>query len=339
MGNTLNNTRTADFHEQGVEWVRRNQHLKAIKCFLQQLEIKPQVKTYKNLAIIFQRRKKFTEAIKYLRLALALEPSKVSTLKQLGCLYKKTNAYTDAIDCYKKALVLTPEDEKLTYILAALTQSKMPVRAPFDYIESIFDELSKIFDQHLVENLDYRIPDKLAQLIIDVINPADKSLSILDLGCGTGLSGVPLLPLTNTLIGVDASAEMLNKARDRNIYDRLIQQDLFRLDQSQLPTVINLVVAADVFVYIGDLSPVFLLTRNVLADGGFFCFSVEQDNTVNYKLHKTMRYTHSEHYLKMLADDFGFTVRALMQTTIRKERGRPVDGCIVLLENQNQPPN
>jgi predicted TPR repeat methyltransferase len=68
----------------------------------------------------------------------------------------------------------------------------------------------------------------------------------------------------------------------------------------------DLAVAADVFVYIGDLSQVFRGVRGALRDGGLFGFSVEASDGEEFALRSTLRYAHSVPYLEKLAGDHRF---------------------------------
>ena len=60
------------------------------------------------------------------------------------------------------------------------------------------------------------------------IGPPQPVYDILDAGCGTGLCGVLLKPLARSLTGVDLSASMLKKAKQRGIYDRLVEDEITR---------------------------------------------------------------------------------------------------------------
>ena len=50
---------------------------------------------------------------------------------------------------------------------------------------------------------------------------------------------------------------MIEQARAKNLYDRLVAADLVEFLHGEPAVSADLAVAADVFVYIGDLEPVF----------------------------------------------------------------------------------
>jgi predicted TPR repeat methyltransferase len=152
----------------------------------------------------------------------------------------------------------------------------------------------------------------------------------VDLGCGTGLSGARFRPLARTLTGVDMSAKMLEVARQRQIYDHLVCGELVEFLQAQARAH-DLAVAADVFVYIGDLAPVFHEVRRALSDGGLFGFSVEAGEERDFALRSTLRYAHSAAYLRRLAGDHGFVLETIDTTVIRQDGGDDVVGHIAML--------
>ena len=93
------------------------------------------------------------------------------------------------------------------------------------------------------------------------------------------------------------------------------------------------VFAADTFIYIGDLAPVFAGVAGSLAPDGVFAFSIEVAETGTFELRPTGRFAQSETYVRGLAEFHGFTVKAFVPTTIRVENGQPVAGAIFVLIN------
>ncbi|MGH6862622.1 MAG: SAM-dependent methyltransferase, partial [Phyllobacterium sp.] len=68
-----------------------------------------------------------------------------------------------------------------------------------------------------------------------------------------------------------------------------------------------------------------------LAPDGLFAFSVEshagEDELI---LQPSLRYTHSEAYLRRLLDEQAMTLLSLTRETIRLDRGDPLQGLIVV---------
>ena len=71
----------------------------------------------------------------------------------------------------------------------------------------------------------YAQPGRAADALVR-LNP-DRSISVLDVGCGTGLSGLALRAAGYEVIeGCDFSAEMLKRAEETDVYGRLFHADL-----------------------------------------------------------------------------------------------------------------
>lgn len=87
-----------------------------------------------------------------------------------------------------------------------------------------YDRWSKVYDQDLVEG-EYQQPTRCAQTLYNQVQNTD--IKILDVGCGTGLSGLALKDAGyEHLDGCDLSQGMLDKATQLNIYDRLFTCNL-----------------------------------------------------------------------------------------------------------------
>ena len=169
-------------------------------------------------------------------------------------------------------------------------------------------------------------------LLFDAIAPFAPAgnLDVLDLGCGTGLFGPQLRPLARTLTGIDLSSNMLKKAEQRRLYDHLICGDIAEFLETQSHA-FDLAVAADVFVYIGDLSRVFRGVRGALRDGGLFGFSVEATDEGDFVLRTTLRYAHSVPYLEKLARDHRFVLERVEARVIRQEHEVDVNGYLAVM--------
>jgi predicted TPR repeat methyltransferase len=113
---------------------------------------------------------------------------------------------------------------------------------------------------------------------------------------------------------------------------------LDHLRQAAAP--VDLVVAADVFIYVGALDEVFAQVARVMPPGGFFCFSAEQSGpgaTAGFELLPSLRYAHDEGYVRRLADTHGFDVARLAHETVREEQRQPIAGMFVHLRRVDRP--
>jgi predicted TPR repeat methyltransferase len=205
------------------------------------------------------------------------------------------------------------------------------------YVRALFDRYADRFDQDLVGKLGYAAPD-LLRSAVDRVMPAAAGLRILDLGCGTGLAGVTFKPLASRLAGVDLSPRMVEKARQRRLYDELTVGDVVEA-MERAPAGWDLLVAADVLVYIGDLAPVFGAAARALPPGGHFAATLERlpDQPValadeTFMLGATRRYAHSEQYVRATAEAAGFLIRLMEPCSPRREKGMPVPGLLFVAE-------
>lgn len=103
------------------------------------------------------------------------------------------------------------------------------------------------------------------------IEPDEAGLNILDLGCGTGLCGELLCAMSRKLIGVDLSSGVLEVAREKEKYDELVEQEVVAY-LNECGQSFDVIVAADLLVYLGDLSSLFAAAQAVLTGGGLFVF-------------------------------------------------------------------
>ena len=160
-----------------------------------------------------------------------------------------------------------------------------------------------------------------------------RGLNVIDLGCGTGLCGPLFRNIAARLVGVDLSSRMLEKARERHVYDELREADIIDALQNSA-NAFDLVLAADVFVYVGDLAPVFAACNKASRQGGLFAFSVESVESGNYVLRASGRYGHSLCYIRELAGKHGFDIATVRETMIRKEGQQPIPGHVFVLNKK-----
>ncbi len=219
------------------------------------------------------------------------------------------------------------------FLLAALGQGVAPDRAPAGYVRDLFDQFAPRFEAELTGRLGYRTPELLAALLATAgVLPA-KRLLVLDLGCGTGLSGVALAPFARQLEGLDLSPRMLAEARRRGLYHALHQADLEEFLPTR-PAGFDLVAAADVLNYLGDLGPALAGLAVALAPGGLAAFSVEAAAGPAFSLGEAMRYRHDPGHLAALAAAAGFATRARQDVVLRQEKGADVEGALFLIQRQ-----
>jgi predicted TPR repeat methyltransferase len=266
---------------------------------------------------------RFDEALAAYDLAPSLAESWLGRARTLKHLQRRD----EAVAAYREALARGGDAEVISFSLAALDAAPAPPVAPTRLIVGAYDQHADHYDRHMVDVLKYRIPEH----VMGALGPLPaRALDVLDLGCGTGLMGARVRPFARTLIGVDLSSQMLRIARERQIFDKLACMELLAFVRTQRAC-FDLVLAADVLVYFGDLSDVFAAVGNALRAGGRFGFSVESDPDRDFVLKPSLRFAHSEAHLRRRAQDHGFRVQALASKPLRSEAGSNVMGHVAVL--------
>jgi len=242
-----------------------------------------------------------------------------------GSLHKDLGQPEAALAALQRATELDPADALAAWLLASLRGARdaaTPPLPPPGYVEALFDGYAAGFEQHL-ETLEYRAPELLLPGLVD-----RRYATALDLGCGTGLVGRLVRPLAERLEGLDVSGAMVEQARTTSAYDALHTAELLTHLRQRPAASLDLVLAADVFIYLGDLDPVFAAVRRVLAPGGVFAFSVEAAPAgAAVALLPTARYAHGRVHLEALAARHGFVqTRTPEAATLRLEQRQPVPG-------------
>ncbi|WP_275788400.1 class I SAM-dependent DNA methyltransferase [Pararhizobium gei] len=271
--------------------------------------------------------------------ALELAPDWAAGWFRLSDYEEKSGRKEAAVEALRKVLALNPGDMFGAGLkLAVLGAMETPAGPSSLYVAQLFDDYADRFDRALVEKLDYTVPEKLSELV--VAHRGEKRFSCaVDLGCGTGLFGERIRARTDRLEGFDLSANMLSKARDKGIYDRLAEADLslppescglFDGNDSKSHRA-DLVSSADVLMYLGSLDAVFAIAEHLLSGGGLFAFSVEDAGEAGeFILRPSLRYAHSKAYVESLCNRFGLTVLEARATIIRNDGGKPVQGILFL---------
>lgn len=217
-----------------------------------------------------------------------------------------------------RARDLSPQSGVVAHLLNSLSGKTSP-RAPESYVAWLFNTYAAHFDTHLAR-LAYQGPDMLRQLALRADWPEDTSRRFLDLGCGTGLSGLPFTSYAAQLDGIDLSAGMLNQARRRGIYTDLHHGEIHAVLGTLPAATYDVVLAADTLIYIGDVAELFSLVARSLKPGGSFLFTVESGER-GFTLTSSGRYSQADEYLRTCARGL-FDCVDRLEATIRIEAGQ-----------------
>ncbi len=303
---------------------------RAVECFTEAADLAPDdPEPLRNLGHAWFAQDRFIDAAAAYRRLLGRHPEDANAWSALGF----TLVHLDLADAAARSFALAvrhdPSDEEARHLLAAL-EGRTTRRAPDDYVRGLFDRYADRYDRHLQGRLAYRVPELLHGLVEDVLAPAAGSLRIADLGCGTGLAGAVVADRASRLVGIDLSPKMLEHARGRGCYDELVEASIEDWLEGTREA-FDLVLGADVFIYVGALDRVLPRIREILRPGGSLAFSTECAHGADYELRSTGRYAHSLPYLDRLAAAAGLELVERRPTVIRVERERPLTGHLTLL--------
>jgi len=318
----------------GITLHSLGRYAEALDCYSRAIEIKPDfVQAFFNRGISYNRLQEFEHAVTDFELATGFQPDYPRAWFYLGNSLRQLNQSGLAIAAYRRARSLGADPEQIDFLLATLGAATVPDAPPASYVSELFDQYADHFDAHLTQVLQYAVPELIATMLTPhlPVEPID----CLDLGCGTGLCGPLLRRHAGTLTGVDLSQNMLDQAARHKLYDRLICAEitdfLFQSEQQ-----FDLITAADVLVYLGDLNPLMQGVGKALRDQGLFCFSVEHLNndrsSADYILQTSARYAHSERYLRQLAHQHHLALVGVQQHTGRRENQNKSAALLVLLQ-------
>jgi predicted TPR repeat methyltransferase len=236
-----------------------------------------------------------------------------------------------AVDAFTQALAHDPQDSQGARLrLARLGAADQPAQPPQAYVRDLFDQYAARFETHLVKDLAYRAPSVLRDAITRAA-PERRFAHVLDLGCGTGLMAKEMADLCDEIAGVDLAPAMAAKARASGLYAEVEADDLLVFLNGRTPASADLVVAADVFVYCGELDAIFGAVRRVVKEQAVFAFTLQRGAEGDYRLGEDLRYAHTPAYVARLAAAHGFALASCDEVSVRQDRGQPVPGLSVVL--------
>lgn len=315
---------------RAIALTRLGQGVESIALFRRAIELEPDsFHIHRSLAACLHALARHEEAIVEYNRALEIRHEETPRL-ELAVAYEQMDRHDMALKIWEEIAVDFPDSPIVAYQIAALRGEDPPPLSPAAYTAQLFDSYAETFDDHLLNRLEYRAPGVLAKAVAPHLGTQRPDM--LDLGCGTGLCGEEFRGKVGYLAGVDLSPGMIEKARERKIYDELLVEDIITMmDQSERR--FDLIMAGDVLEYLGELSGVYQAAHRILKPGGIFSFSVEEmEGEGTYRLEKTRRYTHSAQYLRDLAKTHQFEEKSLNQEVIRRQMEIDVTGLIVVLQ-------
>jgi predicted TPR repeat methyltransferase len=262
----------------------------------------------------------------------------------LGAIRDRLGDTGGAIAAFAQARDADPEDYHGARLqLARLGAGDNAPAMTETYVRRLFDQYAARYDASLTERLHYRGPALLHDAVEAAMGAAGRPMrfgAMLDLGCGTGLGGAAFRPFVDRLVGIDLSPAMIAQAETKGLYDRLVSASIedFLAGEIADGGTYQLVLAADVFVYVNDLAPIVAAIARVLAPDGLLAFTVETHSGDGVKLLPTLRYAHGEAYVRHALENAALSPTSLAKASVRSEKGVPVESLVVLAQPSTATP-
>lgn len=265
--------------------------------------------------------------------AIELAPDFASAWFALGDVRERQGDKSGAIDAFRRAKAANGVDFLGADLrLLRLTGGSLAAMSR-QYVTTLYNQYAPKFEQSLVGELGYRGPALLFDAVSATCSATSRPMKFhraIDLGCGTGLAAQAFENCVGQFVGVDLSAEMIKRAHTTGLYETLETADAVEGLRHQSDTSADLVLAADMMIYIHDLAPLFAETARVLKPGGLFAFTAETHDGDGVALGASLRFAQSETHLRSLLQDAGFSVAHIDNASIRTERKEPVPSLVMV---------
>ncbi len=247
---------------------------------------------------------------------------------------EKSGQFDAAAAAYRKVLALDPEDHGGAAVrIASMGLGEAPPKAPDAYVATLFDQHAEAFESILVDQLEYCVPLLVRQRLQALgLGPFKK---MLDLGCGTGLTGGALRDMVEEITGLDISENMVEIAHEKDLYETLYVAEAADYLEDNEDGPFDLVTATDMLPYLGFLEELFFGVADNMEPGGLFVFSSETlpDEVLqgrDFIVGPHQRFAHAEGYVRKVLGDAGFDVVEVGDITVRLEDGEPIAGHLVV---------
>jgi len=268
------------------------------------------------------------DAIEALTAALRAHPRYANASYNLANVLARCGRRDEAIAAYRRALEIDPGLSHAAFNLAVLGATEVPPQMPRAYVSAFFNDYAPRFERHMAE-LHYVVPQLLAEVVLAC--GRQEFDEAVDLGCGTGLVGAQFRPLVHHFVGVDLAERMIAMSRDRGIYDELAQQEVVEY-LALRETQVDLLLAADLLIYFGELESLFAAASARLRPSGLFAFSIESTAESDFQLRSSRRYAHSTAYVRRVAGRHDWIELVARECRLRDDAGGGESGVVFVFQ-------
>ncbi|MFZ2949527.1 MAG: tetratricopeptide repeat protein [Desulfuromonadaceae bacterium] len=234
----------------------------------------------------------------------------------LSCLWAGRN--DEALSILVVGNHLDPQNAHIRYFMTILDGNQPEKALLEEFVQQEFDTIAPIYDTTLKENFNYSAPSQLVGMLKNIRGNDMHFDSIADLGCGTGLVGEAFKGHFGSITGIDLSEKMLETAKTKGVYDHLIRGEIVA-ELGRINRNFDLFVAADVFIYIGELDHLFEAVIARSNPGALLVFTTESGDGDSVALKPTGRYVHGREYISAVTQKHGCSIIDSRQIQLRKE--------------------
>jgi len=265
--------------------------------------------------------------------AIDLAPGFATAWFTLGEVREQLGDREGATVAFRNAEMTDPGDRNGAGLrLMRLGAAELAAMPP-TYVSALFNQYAPKFEAALIDDLGYRGPALLFKAVLAaraaICKPALFRRAI-DLGCGTGLAAGAFAAQTDEIIGIDLSPRMIELARLTGLYAALEVAEIVEGLATKPDAGADLILAADVMVYVHDMAPLLREAARVLAPGGLLAFTAETHASDGVVLGEGLRYAHSAGYLRNSVETAGLVLTQLEAASSRSESGVAVPGLVAV---------
>ena len=320
------------FEEMVREVAARPQQL--IALWKQRFRDMPQ--TNFELGKEFARRGQLKDAAFRFKLSLKLASQQPEAWYQLGMVNVRLGKKSEAKSALLEALKLRRPFPEVAYLLAtidvnALPPAERPTRMPEGMVENYFAQQAPHYNA-LEAQKHYQAPT----LLVEQLRPHLTSMSgltLVDLGCGTGLLAKHWGKVASRIIGLElipamaAQARALKGVNDTALYHEVIEADIRQASHHIDHGSADVVLCGNVLPYMGDVSLMLRDTVLILKSGGLLALTCEPFSGGDFGVvGSTGRFGHSLGYLERQTSAIG--LRLLSQANLALYPQQPSLVCV-----------